>query len=88
MADAVEGFSAAARWSATLPSGPCSRPRRARAARCLGSSGRRVMSTRPAFGAVLKAKREAAGLSRAALGKLAGVSDSLIKYLELSLIHI
>jgi transcriptional regulator with XRE-family HTH domain len=41
-----------------------------------------VMPTQPTFGAVLKSKREAAGLSRAALGKLAGVSDSLIKYLE------
>ena len=41
-----------------------------------------MRSARPAFGAVLKARREAAGLSRAALGTLAGVSDSLIKYLE------
>lgn len=41
-----------------------------------------MLSARPAFGAALKARREAAGLSRAALGKLAGVSDSLIKYLE------
>ncbi len=38
------------------------------------------MSARPGFGAVLMARRDATGLSRAALGKLAGVSDSLITY--------